>query len=125
MQDYRKLIAWQRAHALAVDVHRTARGGGRGGVPGLRAQILRSAAAIPANIAEGCGRRTNADLARFLDIALGSLVELDYHLLLARDVGLLARAAHARLETDVQEVRRLLIALLRRVRMRDAGVSDE
>lgn len=124
MQDYRKLIAWQKAHALTVAVHRVLGGRRSAGIPGLTAQILRSAAAVPANIAEGCGRRTNLELARFLDIALGSVIELDYHLLLARDIGVLTPGAHDELQSDATPVRRLIIALLRTVRMRDADASD-
>lgn len=122
MQDYRKLIAWQRAHALTLAVHRVMGGARSAGIPGLAAQILRSAAAVPANIAEGCGRRTNAELARFLDIALASVIELDYHFLLARDLGVLHSSSHRALEADLISVRRLIIALLRAVRIRDADV---
>ena len=118
MQDYRKLIAWQRAHGMTLAVHQVlARRPRRGGLPGLSAQILRSAAATAANIAEGCGRRTPAELARFLDIALASVIELDYHLLLARDLEVLSTAQYEILCAEARDVRRLLIALLRRVRM--------
>ena len=63
MQDYRKLIAWQRAHGMTLAVHQVFARRPRGGLPGLSAQILRSAAATAANIAEGCGRRSSAELA--------------------------------------------------------------
>jgi four helix bundle protein len=117
MQDYRKLIAWQRAHGMTLAVHQVFARRPRGGLPGLSAQILRAAAATAANIAEGCGRRTSAELAHFLDIALGSVVELDYHLLLARDLDVITASQYEVLSTEVRDVRQLLIALLRRVRM--------
>ena len=118
MQDYRKLIAWQRAHGMTLAVHQVfARR--RGGLPGLSAQILRSAAATAANIAEGCGHRTSGELARFLDIAIASVVELDYHLLLARDLEVISREQYEVLASEARDVRQLLIALVRRVRMPD------
>ena len=117
MQDYHKLIAWQRAHGMTIAVHQVFGRTRRGWLPGLSAQILRAAAATPANIAEGCGRRSNADLARFLDIALGSVIELDYHLLLARDLAMVPPAMYEVLAAETRDVRQLLIALLRRVRM--------
>ena len=117
MQDFRKLIAWQRAHGMTLAVHQVFARRPRGGLPGLSAQILRAAAATGANIAEGCGRRSSAELARFLDIALGSVIELDYHLLLARDLSVITSAQYEVLSTEARDLRMLLIALLRRVRM--------
>ena len=116
MQDYRKLIAWQRAHALTLAVHSTFAARRRIGIPGLSAQILRSAAAVAANIAEGCGRRTSAEFSRFLDIALGSVIELDYHLMLARDLGGVSPCRYESLAQSARDVRQLLIALIRRIR---------
>ena len=119
MQDYRKLIAWQRAHGMTLAVHQVFGRRPRGGVPGLSAQILRSAAATAANIAEGCGHRTPGELARYLDIAVASVVELDYHLLLARDLGVIADGQYNVLAREARDVRQLLSALARRVRMPD------
>jgi four helix bundle protein len=121
MQDHRKLIVWQRAHRLVLLVNETFRGVRSNGIPGLPAQILRAAAAVPANIVEGCGRRTNAEFARFLDISLGSVMELDYHLLLARDTGLIRDTAYVPLARSASDVRRLVIALIQRVRARNAA----
>ena len=83
---------------------------------GLTSQIRRSCAAIPANIAEGCGRGTNNDLARFLQMALGSASELEYHLLLARDVSLLNEADHERLAKEVREIKRMLTTFVKSLR---------
>jgi four helix bundle protein len=119
MQDFRKLIAWRRAHGMTLAVHQVFARRPRGGLPGLSAQILRTAAATTANIAEGCGHRTSGELARFLDIAIASVVELDYHLLLARDLEMLTTEQYKVLATEARDVRQLLIALVRRVRMPD------
>ncbi|HEX9622474.1 MAG TPA: four helix bundle protein [Polyangiaceae bacterium] len=68
----------------------------------------RSATSVPSNIAEGCGRSGDEELARFLSIAAGSTSELDYQLLLARDLGHLPSDAHAHLAEQVSEVTRML-----------------
>ncbi len=71
---------------------------------------------IPANIAEGCGRHTDDDFARFLDDAMGSASEVEYHLLLARDLGLLSAAAHGQLHQQTTEVKRMLASFLGELR---------
>ena len=91
MQDYRKLAVWKRAHELTLAIYACTGGFPRDEAFGLTSQLRRSAASIPANIVEGCGRDTNAEFARFLYIALGSANELEYHLLLARDLDYLEK----------------------------------
>jgi four helix bundle protein len=83
---------------------------------GLTSQLRRAAASIPANIAEGCGRNGDAELARFLVIALGSANELDYHLPLAFDLGYLDASDHERLTYEAQGVSRMLAAFIDRLR---------
>jgi four helix bundle protein len=118
VRDFRKLIAWQRAHRLAVEVHVAAAGMQTSRAPGLRAQLLRAASSIPANIAEGCGKRSESEFARYLDIALGSARELENHLLLARDLDCFDSGSVDGFSADVDEVRRILFALSREVRRR-------
>jgi four helix bundle protein len=112
MQDYRNLKVWQKAHALtlrayAVSAHLT-------DPPAwpLRDQLLRALISVPSNIAEGAGRRSNADFRRFLFHSLGSLNEVEYDLLLARDLGFLAVAEHTPLSEQLEEVRRMLSGLI-------------
>jgi four helix bundle protein len=81
----------------------------------LRRQLRRAAASIPANIAEGCGRSGTAELARFLHIAMGSASELEYHLLLTRDLQLLAKADYERLAGGVIEIKRMLTSLIQKL----------
>jgi four helix bundle protein len=83
---------------------------------GLTSQMRRSCASIPTNIAEGSGRHGNVELARFLQISLGSASELEYHLLLARDLGLLDDPEHERLAGEVTEVKRMLTSFIRSLR---------
>ena len=83
---------------------------------GLTSQMRRSCAAISANVAEGCGRGSNADLARFLQIAFGSASELENHLLLARDLSFLQPADHKRLSEEVIEIQRMLTSFIKRLK---------
>jgi four helix bundle protein len=110
--DYRKVAVWARAHQLTLDVYRATRQFPREELYGLTSQIRRAAASVPANIAEGCGRNSDAELARFLVIALGSITELDYHLLLSRDLGLLPTTDYGPIAAETEEVRRMLAAFI-------------
>jgi len=115
MQDFRKLKVWEESHALALGVYaKTANLPTGRGWP-LESQLLRAATSVPANIAEGCGRAGDRDFRRFLRHSLGSACELEYHLLLARDVGFLPVPEYAVLAAQVVEVKRMLAGLIRRL----------
>lgn len=116
MQDYRKLDVWGKAHELAVRVYNETLLQSDRAFPGLTAQMRRAASSIPANIAEGCGHTSQRELARFLQHAIASAQELQYHLLLAKDVEVLPLACYARLDARTSQVRQMLAGLLRRVR---------
>ncbi len=116
MQDYRNLETWQVAHALVMETYRATEGFPRSELYGLTSQIRRAVVSIPANIAEGVGRRTDPSTRHFLEIASGSASELDYLLLLSRELGMLAADRHSRLESSVLSVRRLLNGFIRRLR---------
>jgi len=115
MQDYHKLKVWEKSHALAMDVHRIAGGFPRVEGIALNGQLRRAVLSIPANIAEGAGKSGNSEFRRFLKIALGSAVETDYHLLAARDLGLLEAAIYEDLSARTIEVRRMLGGLIKKV----------
>ena len=83
---------------------------------GLASQVRRAALSIPANIAEGAGRSSDRDFAKFLQIAIASATELEYHLEFAVDAGLIARAEFVARQRDIVEVRRMLVGLTRRLR---------
>ena len=83
---------------------------------GLTAQIRRAAGSIPANIAEGCGRGSNAELGRFLQIAIGSTLELEYQLLLAKELGYLAEERDVQFRAKLHELKSMLSTLLRKVK---------
>ena len=107
---------WERAHRLTLEVYDATRAFPKEEMYGLTSQMRRSASSIPANIAEGCGRNGDVELARFLDIAMGSATELDYHLTLARDLGYLQQAQYDRLATEVNGVSRMLASFIARLR---------
>lgn len=118
MRDFTRLKVWQKAFDLAVRLEaamplRTGRG-----IPGLRAQTLRAAASISATICEGCGKESDAELLRYLDMSIGSAKELFNHMLMSRDVGLLARDAYPALEAQREEVIKMIYGFRRSVRNR-------
>ncbi len=115
MRAFRGLEVWRKAHELTLDSYRITTAFPREEQYGLTSQIRRSASSIPANIAEGCGRSDGRDFARFLQIAMGSASELEYHLLLARDLELVNGTDYERLEKRVTEVKRMLTAFIRRL----------
>lgn len=116
MRDFREIKVWEKAHALTLEIYRTTARFPREEIYGLTSQMRRSSSSIPANIAEGCGRGGNAELARFLQIGLGSASELEYHILLARDLTFLPTTVYDPLQDRVVEVKRMLTPLIQKVR---------
>ncbi len=116
MQDYQKLVVWQRAHALALSIYELTREYPPDERFGLTSQTRRCAVSIASNIAEGSGRATDRDFAQFLHIAVGSTNELEYQLLLARDLGFISASHGDVIAAETVEVRRMLIALIGTVR---------
>ena len=116
MRAFQDLLVWRKAHELTLAVYRATQHVKRGDFPGLVPQLRRAAASIPANIAEGCGHFGQREFARFLQMALASASELEYHLLLALDLGLISRHTYCDLETRVKEVKRMLTSLVQKVR---------
>ncbi|MBW1798290.1 MAG: four helix bundle protein [Deltaproteobacteria bacterium] len=115
MKDFKELKVWQKAHKLTLAVYKDTRSFPKEELYGLTSQMRRSCSSIPANIAEGCGRSGDAELGRFLHIALGSASELQYHVLLARDLGLLDELTHERLADDVSEIKRMLASFIKKL----------
>lgn len=112
MSDYRKLVVWQKARELVVSVYRATGNFPQAEMFGMTSQIRRAVASIPANIAEGAGRGSSTDFIRFLRIALGSINELETHLLISNDLGFLSTDAHQPLAQKIVEVRRMLSGLI-------------
>ena len=116
MQDFRKLKVWERAHAFVLEVYRASELFPPNEKFGLTSQIRRAAASIPTNMAEGCGRNSNPDMARFLHIAMGSASEVEYLLILAKDLNTLPADRFAAMESEFFEIKRMLNALIQKVK---------
>jgi four helix bundle protein len=112
MPDFKKLLVWQKAHALFLNSHRIAKGIRRSYDSSLRSQLTRAALSIPANIVEGRRQSTDREFARFLRIALNSGSELEYHLIAARDIGAISADDSDAVIRQVIEVRKMLYGLI-------------
>ena len=124
MTDFRKLKVWQKAHLLAMDVHRVA-GQIRGAKhASLRSQMTRAAMSVPTNIVEGCGQQSTREYSRFVRIALNSTTELEYHLVTARDLAAVRGSDSLTLISQVIEVRKMLYGLVRYLASRPERPSD-
>ncbi len=115
MADFKKLHVWQKAHALTLSVDRASKRIRGSQYLSLRHQMFRAAASIPANIAEGRRKTSEKEFARFLGIALGSASELENHLILARDTGVILEDEFVSLVDQTITVRKMLYALLKRL----------
>ncbi len=118
LESFQELDAWKKAHALALNIYSVT-----GGFPqeerfGLVSQLRRAASSVPANIAEGFGRRSTRDFVRYLEIASGSLEETRYFLVLSRDLGYLNGRRYGQLNDACNEVGRLLGGLSQSLRKR-------
>ncbi len=116
MKDFRSLIVWHKAHELTLAIYVKTKQFPKEETYGLTSQIRRAASSIPANIAEGCGKGSNADFGRYLQTAFGSANECEYHLLLSRDLQILDSETYADLESKLLEVKRMLASLIVKVR---------
>jgi four helix bundle protein len=115
VSDFKNLLVWQKAHALALHAHRVAMGIRRTHDSALRGQIIRAALSIPANIVEGRRQESEKEFARFLRIAVNSAYELEYHLIVARDIQVISEADAASLLRELIEVRRMIHGLLKKI----------
>ena len=116
MNDFKNLKVWQKSYRLTLQVYRSTRSFPKEELFGLVSQIRRSASSIGANIAEGVGRKSDGELTRFLHIARGSASELEYHLLLAKDLEFLTQKDFNDLMRITEEVQRMLTSLILQVR---------
>jgi four helix bundle protein len=121
VKNFRDLMVWQKAHTLTLASYRGTAEFPRQEIYGLTSQIRRCSASIAANIAEGCGKRGNAEFQRFLNIAAGSASELEYHFLLAKDLGFLDEEEYKNLDQGVVEVKRMLAGLIKKIEAERQG----
>jgi four helix bundle protein len=115
MKNFRNLQVWQKAHALGLEVYRVTQYSPDHERFGMTTQLLRAAASIGANLAEGRGRTSDAELCRISAIAIGSASELEYHFLLVRDLNYLAMNLYTPMNEAVVEVKRMLAAFVKKL----------
>ena len=113
MGEFSKLHVWRKAHALALNVHRVATGIRRSDHRSLRTQMIRAAMSIPANIVEGRGQASDREFCRFLRYAVHSSSELEYHIVIGRDIRAISLSDSKSLLDQVIEVRRMLYGLIK------------
>jgi four helix bundle protein len=116
VRNFRDIKAWQKSHELVLLAYRCTVGFPNSERYGLTSQIRRAAVSVPANIAEGCGRNSDADIARFLHIAMGSASELEYLFVVSRDLGFVAADTHTDLQGSVVEVKRMLTGFIQKLK---------
>lgn len=116
MRNFQDLKVWQKSHQLVLEIYKVTENFPIDERFGLISQIRRSGASIPTNIAEGCGRETDLDRARFISIAAGSASETEYHILLAHDLGFLDKNTYNKLKQHVNEVKRMLNSFIQKLK---------
>ena len=116
MQNFKKLEVWKKSHRLTLEIYRITQNFPRSEMYAVTSQIRRSDSSIPANIAEGCGRYGNAELTHFLRISMGSASELEYHILLARDLKYMTTEDYKNISERLIEIKRMLTGLSKRTR---------
>ena len=116
MQNYKDLRVWSKSHELTVGIYHVTKDFPKDELYSLTNQIRRSSSSIPANIAEGCGKSTSNDFAKYLNISLGSANETEYFILLSKDLGYLSIENYEALNKLVNEIKAMLIILIQKVR---------
>lgn len=116
MKDFKNIEIWKRSHQLTLEIYRAAQQFPKEEMWGLTSQLRRAVASIPTNIAEGCGRRTNAELANFLNIASGSASEVEYEILLAKEVGYISTEQYESWTREISELRSMLAAYMKKLK---------
>lgn len=116
MKDFRTLQVWERSHTLTLKIYKVTQDFPKQEVYGLTSQLRRSASSIPTNIAEGCGRKGDAELCRFLHIAAGSASEVEYQVFIAHDLGYIDAATYESLNSEINQVKRMLNTFSQKLR---------
>ena len=115
MKDFRKLKVWEKAHAFVLTVYTVTRNFPKEEIYGLTSQIKRASLSIGLNIVEGCGRNSNADFKRFLQIAFGSACEAEYCIILSHDLKYITYDEFIFLQQKIIEVKMMLSSLMNKL----------
>jgi len=116
LRDFRNLQVWGKNHELTLEIYRVTNSFPKHELYGVTSQIRRASVSVPANIAEGCGRSSEAELARFMQIAMGSAFEVCYFLFLTRDLGYLKQAKFKFLTKNINEIQKMLRAYITKLK---------
>jgi len=125
MRDFRKIQVWERAHQFALQVYKITSSLPKEELYGLTSQMRRAAMSIPSNIAEGCGRDTQTELARFIHIASGSASELEYQLILAHDLGYIRDELYPNLNAEINEIKRMLVGFEKAIKANSKNLKSK
>ena len=115
MKAFRTLTVWEKSHQLTLAIYHVLKNYSKEELFGLTSQMKRSSSSIPTNIAEGCGRNTNKDFARFLIMAFGSANELEYQIILSKDLAFIDNETSNKLLVQVEEIKKMLNALIHKL----------
>lgn len=118
MKNFKELLIWQRSHQLVLDIYLITKSFPKEEVYGLTSQIRRSCSSIPTNIAEGCGRNSDAEMNRFLIIAQGSATELEYQIILSKDLSYISTEILNTLSLELTEIRKMINTFSQKIRLR-------
>ena len=116
MKDFKKQVIWQRSHTLTLEIYKATKSFPKEELYGLTSQIRRAIVSVPTNIAEGCGRRTNAELANFLNIASGSASEVEYELLIVKELEYITADQYNSWTQEICEIRSMLAAYMHKLK---------
>lgn len=116
MRNFQDLSIWQKSHSLTLKIYRVTNAFPKEEMFGLISQMRRSSSSIPTNIAEGCGRNSNPDFKRFLIIAAGSSSELEYQLILSKDLKYISETVYKELENELIETRKMIYSFIKNIR---------
>jgi len=116
MKNFRNLQVWHKAHQLTLELYDITKSFPEAEKYGLTSQIRRAVSSIPANIAEGCGRYGDAELGRYLQIAMGSASELEYHLLLANDLKMIETDTYEGFTEQLGEIKKMLASFIKKIK---------
>ncbi len=116
MKDFRELKVWERGYKLTLQIYKVTTGFPREEIYGLTSQMRRACASVPTNIAEGCGRSRDTELARFMEIPIGSSSEFEYQLLLSHDHDLINETDYKNIMTETVEVKKMIISFFQKLK---------
>lgn len=116
MRDYKKLMIWERSHALTLDIYKITKSFPKDELYGLTSQIRRAAVSIPTNMAEGSGRDSEVDFKRYLQISMGSACELEYLIFLSNCLEYISEETYEKISTEIESIKKMISSFITKIR---------